>query len=139
MNDKHTSEADALTIPSAEQLFAGPPEAVMHLLRGELRTPHDLLGAHPVSFGDVSGVVVRARVPRAERVEVVIGDERMLMDRLHDAFFVRFLDGQSLPLAYRLVARFEGGAEREFDDPYRFLPTLGDVDLHLYGEGRHLR
>ena len=23
------------------------------------------------------------------------------------------------------------------DDPYRFWPTLGDVDLHLLGEGRH--
>ncbi len=23
------------------------------------------------------------------------------------------------------------------DDPYRFLPTLGDIDLHLIGEGRH--
>ena len=23
------------------------------------------------------------------------------------------------------------------DDPYRFLPTLGEIDLHLIGEGRH--
>ena len=23
------------------------------------------------------------------------------------------------------------------DDPYRFLPTLGELDLHLIGEGRH--
>ena len=26
---------------------------------------------------------------------------------------------------------------RASDDPYRFLPTLGEVDLHLIGEGRH--
>ena len=25
------------------------------------------------------------------------------------------------------------------DDPYRFWPTLGDLDLHLIGEGRHER
>src|SRR3712207_8957662 len=25
------------------------------------------------------------------------------------------------------------------DDPYRWLPTLGEVDLHLIGEGRHER
>ena len=25
----------------------------------------------------------------------------------------------------------------EIDDPYRFLPTLGEVDLHLINEGRH--
>ena len=23
------------------------------------------------------------------------------------------------------------------DDPYRWLPTLGEIDLHLMGEGRH--
>ena len=26
---------------------------------------------------------------------------------------------------------------RRVDDPYRFLPTLGEIDLHLIGEGRH--
>jgi hypothetical protein len=25
----------------------------------------------------------------------------------------------------------------ELDDPYRYLPSLGEVDLHLIGEGRH--
>ena len=25
------------------------------------------------------------------------------------------------------------------DDPYRWLPTLGEIDLHLIGEGRHER
>jgi 1,4-alpha-glucan branching enzyme len=28
-------------------------------------------------------------------------------------------------------------AGRDVDDPYRFLPTLGEIDLHLIGEGRH--
>ncbi len=38
--------------------------------------------------------------------------------------------------SYRL--RFEEG-DRSWviDDPYRFLPTLGDLDLHLIGEGQH--
>ena len=26
-----------------------------------------------------------------------------------------------------------------FDDPYRYWPTLGDLDLHLFNEGRHRR
>src|SRR5699024_11655131 len=29
--------------------------------------------------------------------------------------------------------------EVERDDPYRFLPTLGEVDQHLIAEGRHER
>ena len=29
------------------------------------------------------------------------------------------------------------GTSYPADDPYRYLPTLGEVDLHLIGEGRH--
>ena len=35
--------------------------------------------------------------------------------------------------------RFADGADWERDDPYRFLPTLGELDLHLIGEGTHER
>ncbi|MFQ5693048.1 MAG: 1,4-alpha-glucan branching enzyme, partial [Nitrospinota bacterium] len=36
-------------------------------------------------------------------------------------------------------ARPPGGETGKRDDPYRFPPTLGDVDLHLFGEGTHRR
>ncbi|MEO7363007.1 MAG: 1,4-alpha-glucan branching protein GlgB [Gemmatimonadaceae bacterium] len=50
-----------------------------------------------------------------------------------------FLPGFTLPLRYQLrISQGDGGAiDRE--DPYRFLPTVGEIDLHLFGEGRHLR
>ena len=41
--------------------------------------------------------------------------------------------------AYRVRFRFDGGASWERDDPYRFLPTLGEVDVHLIHEGTHHR
>ena len=37
---------------------------------------------------------------------------------------------------YRLAVAYDGGPH-EVDDPYRFLPTLGETDLHLVNEGRH--
>ena len=37
---------------------------------------------------------------------------------------------------YRVVVAYDG-APHTLDDPYRFLPTLGEVDLHLINEGRH--
>ena len=43
---------------------------------------------------------------------------------------------------YRLEVCFERGgvvSTHVFDDPYRSWPTLGDVDLYLFGEGRHRR
>ena len=38
---------------------------------------------------------------------------------------------------YRVRVAYDDGIEHEQDDPYRFAPTLGQVDLHLIGEGRH--
>jgi 1,4-alpha-glucan branching enzyme len=32
---------------------------------------------------------------------------------------------------------YDEGGTFPIDDPYRFLPTLGELDLHLVGEGRH--
>jgi 1,4-alpha-glucan branching enzyme len=39
---------------------------------------------------------------------------------------------------YRLVAG-DGTRRWEYDDPYRFGPILGDLDLHLIAEGTHRR
>ncbi|MGI9022650.1 MAG: 1,4-alpha-glucan branching protein GlgB [Acidimicrobiales bacterium] len=38
---------------------------------------------------------------------------------------------------YRFEVVYPGGQSFTVDDPYRFWPTLGDLDLHLFGEGRH--
>lgn len=111
----------------------------MGLLRGEWRSPHDVLGAHPASVDGVDGVVFRARVPRAAHMWVLLDGQRHAMAQVHDAFFEAFVAGAAMPLSYRLMVESVDGEQAEFDDPYRFLPTIGDVDLHLYGEGRHLR
>ncbi|MFT2568486.1 hypothetical protein ACMWP8_28920, partial [Escherichia coli] len=41
------------------------------------------------------------------------------------------------PGAYRVRATYDGGADHVADDPYRHLPSLGELDLHLISEGRH--
>ena len=40
---------------------------------------------------------------------------------------------------YRIRFGFPDGNTWELDDPYRFAPTLGEVDLHLIAEGTHER
>ena len=47
------------------------------------------------------------------------------------------IDGATLPLDYELEVEYADDRTFTVGDPYRFLPTLGDVDLHLVGEGRH--
>ena len=115
------------------------PDAAQRLLRGESRTPHDILGAHPAVFDGVQGVVIRARHSRAETLSVVVNGSRHPMEREHDELFSIFLPRAPLPLPYQLFVERRDGTSDEYDDPYRFMPTLGDMDLHLFGEGRHLR
>ncbi|WP_203662360.1 1,4-alpha-glucan branching protein GlgB [Actinocatenispora rupis] len=101
------------------------------LVRGEIHDPHALLGAHPV--GDRTAV--RTLRPGADTVVVVDGDQRFPATAVHDGgVFEALLPGG--PRDYRLEVTDAAGT-RVVDDPYRWLPTLSDTDLHLIGEGRH--
>jgi 1,4-alpha-glucan branching enzyme len=97
--------------------------------------PHDLLGVHQVG----SGVVVRVYRPEASTVRVVPRRGKPIdLDRRHQAgLFEGKLPRRTLPLRYRVQVDYPDGLSVELDDPYAFLPTLGALDLHLVGEGRH--
>jgi 1,4-alpha-glucan branching enzyme len=101
------------------------------LLDGAVHDPHRLLGAHPLS----EGTLVRVLRPFAETVAVLTaGGERYELASEGEGLFAAVL-----PLSlgdYRLEVGY-GDATVTLDDPYRFLPTLGEIDLHLIGEGRH--
>ena len=101
--------------------------------------PHDVLGVHPITLDGVDGVVVRAFQPNAASVALVLGEQRWPMVRDEHGLFALFLSDRTAPMAYRLELTFGDGRVVLRDDPYRFLPTLGEMDLHLFNEGRHLR
>ncbi|MFF2524841.1 1,4-alpha-glucan branching enzyme [Streptomyces liangshanensis] len=106
------------------------------LLSGSHHDPHGLLGAHPLSGG---GIAVRTLRPYAHAVTVVTDDARIPLDDDGDGFFSGVLPLTAVP-AYSLLIRYgdaDGVDDVEVHDPYRFLPALGDLDLHLIGEGRH--
>src|SRR5687768_17150279 len=97
--------------------------------------PHAYLGAHP----DGDGVVVRAWRPAAAGVSVVAGKGKpVAMEQVHPAgvFEGRIAKAQ-LPLAYRYEVDYGDSGTVVVEDPYRFPPTVGELDLHLVGVGRH--
>jgi 1,4-alpha-glucan branching enzyme len=112
------------------------PADVEALVARDLADPHRLLGAHP----DGNGAVVRAFRPDATRV-VVRPDGRKKsfeMERIHpDGLFETKVKKATFPLSYELDISYPDGTERSERDAYSFAPTLGDLDLHLLGEGRH--
>ncbi|MFI9567756.1 1,4-alpha-glucan branching enzyme [Streptomyces rishiriensis] len=101
------------------------------LLSGAHHDPHALLGAHPVP----GGVLFRALRPFAEAVSVVIDGDATALTSQGDGLFAAVLPLAETP-AYTLLVSYDG-VEHKVDDPYRFLPALGDLDLHLIREGRH--
>ena len=120
-----------------------PPYDVARLTAGRLGEPHALLGAHPAEVDGLAGVVVRAWHPDAIRAECLLpaqdGDAATALELRREApgFFAAFLPGETLPLRYQLRYQFASGGTWTTEDPYRFLPTLGDLDLYLIGEGTH--
>jgi 1,4-alpha-glucan branching enzyme len=109
----------------------GPPdEELERLAGGAHHDPHGLLGMHPQG----SGTVIRALRPGAEKVVAMVGDERVELPHRSFGVWEGTVDGPVRD--YRLEVTYHGTTYLS-DDPYRYLPTLGDVDLHLIGEGRH--
>ncbi|NJP65863.1 1,4-alpha-glucan branching enzyme, partial [Streptomyces sp. ventii] len=103
------------------------------LLRGAHHDPHGLLGAHPAP----GGVLVRALRPGARSVTVVAEGLRAELAAEGDGLFAAVLPVPELT-EYRLAVRYEGSAAAHLvHDPYAFLPSLGEFDLHLIAEGRH--
>ncbi|HEY5999204.1 MAG TPA: 1,4-alpha-glucan branching protein GlgB [bacterium] len=110
------------------------------LLAGRHHDPHRILGVHraPGTPGDW---IVRCFHPGAATAEVLVeGRPPLAMARVHEAgLFAARLAGGETPPVYRLRLGFPDGGSLERDDPYRFLPTVGELDLHLIGEGSHRR
>ncbi|HET7736582.1 MAG TPA: 1,4-alpha-glucan branching protein GlgB [Nocardioidaceae bacterium] len=102
------------------------------LADGRYGDPHAILGAHPAT----GGVVVRTMKPLAKTVRVVYDDTTVEMT--HDAHGIWSV---MLPMTevpdYRLEVTYDDGVPHVVDCAYRYLPTLGEIDLHLINEGRH--
>jgi 1,4-alpha-glucan branching enzyme len=109
--------------------------AVEDLVAGRISDPHALLGAHRAN----GGAVVRAWRPAASAVTVKVdGGEEVLAEQVHPGgLFEAHVDGAAPPLAYELEVAYPDGNVFTVGDPYRFAPTIGELDLHLAGEGRH--
>jgi 1,4-alpha-glucan branching enzyme len=94
--------------------------------------PHRILGAHE----EDGGVVVRAYRPEAKSVRVQpAGIDAELKDP--SGLWEALLPKAKLPLEYELEVEYADGNTFTVRDPYAFLPTLGELDLHLVMEGRH--
>ena len=113
-------------------------EDLERLVAGDHHDPHQILGAHLQKDGDGRvGVVIRGWCPDAAGMALLSDGARIEMRRIHAAgVFAGVLQADAVPI-YRLESTDRNGTTTCFDDPYGCWPTLGEMDLHLLGEGRH--
>ncbi|MDR0945618.1 MAG: 1,4-alpha-glucan branching protein GlgB, partial [Bifidobacteriaceae bacterium] len=99
---------------------------------GTYYDPHSVLGPHLQD-----GIVTfRTRRPLADRVTIVTQDgDRLPAVHEQDGIWVAALRRAEVP-DYRVEITY-GETTTTEDDPYRFWPTLGELDLHLIATGRH--
>jgi len=113
------------------------------IVRGEHSDPFSLLGPHAVSLSGKPSLAIRAFLPQASEVSVVLSaDESYPANLLHAGGIYQAVVPMSEALAkdpgtYVLQVRTKSGEVRQIADPYSFPPLLSDFDLHLIGEGTH--
>ncbi len=114
------------------------PAELRSLVELKHQSPHTLLGMHPL--GDKSGLVVRAFLPDAKKVEVRPVHEKdkpkFELARIPNTdIFEGVTKAANTVYAYDLVITDKQGHTRHTRDAFSFLPTLGESDLYLFGKG----
>ncbi|WP_309131985.1 1,4-alpha-glucan branching protein GlgB [Brevibacterium sp.] len=129
--------AKPATAPSAGSVGPRPvsQEVLQQVSDGSYHDPHSVLGAHQDADGTVT---IRACRHLAKSVVVRTATDTIPLTHEYGGIFsAAFRPADGLIPEYRLETSYTGDDLHVTDDPYRFLPTLGETDLHLIGEGRH--
>ncbi|MBV8635171.1 MAG: 1,4-alpha-glucan branching enzyme, partial [Burkholderiaceae bacterium] len=135
-----TATSKAKTAESADL------ELIAALRNGRLADPFAFLGPHRTD----RCTIVRSFQPGAQRVEVIgrdcpLEDNAPPIATLHDmeqsGLFVGMVPDLVPGVSYLLRISWPGPSQRGemqvTEDPYAFPLLLGEMDLHLFSEGKH--
>ena len=130
---KASSAAKPKAAETGPPSVAVPKEELDRLVGGSHHDPHSILGEHPAG----NRTIIRALRPTADSVTALIGDTRLELTRLHKGGVFGGVIERTAINDYRIEASYPGHGAYVTDDPYRHMPTVGEMDLYLIGEGRH--
>lgn len=126
---------DTVTVPVAQ----GDLDAVSN---AEFYNPHGVLGGHLGIGKHADTATIRVLRPLAKSVTILTQDGEYPMTHEYNGVFVTTVPASGTKKQptipdYRVRTEWESGAVLIEDDPYRYMPTIGDMDTYLFGEGRH--
>ena len=111
--------------------LAIPLTDIDRIVEGWHHNPHEILGPHLVS----GALTIRVLRPWARAVRVVVSESIHDMTHEHRGVWSLTLPLTHVP-EYTLSVDYSDGFI-DADDPYRFLPSIGELDLNLFSAGRH--
>ncbi len=131
-------DAPSVNAPLKSPAAGGLPAISAPIMRVQTGTHHDpfeVLGVHSQADGTT---VVRVFMPQAEAVE--LAGERMARVAGTDCFERVLPVGAAPDLHPQVKWQDKRAGEWHVDcSPYTFGEQIGEVDLHLFGEGRHFQ
>jgi len=112
------------------------------LVQLQHHSPHELLGMH--RLGKEPAVVARVFAPNAAKVSIVPVHEKsrpkIALKKIHPGGLFEGVSEKAAEVyAYDVVITGRDGRETQGRDPYSFLPTVGETDLYLFGQGNEHR
>ncbi|MBI1869678.1 MAG: 1,4-alpha-glucan branching protein GlgB [Chlamydiae bacterium] len=117
--------------------LAFPIEGLDDLISLRHSNPHQILGVHLTP----RGVVTRVLRPDLSGLFLLRSgfspQPFIQIDPI--GFFEVLIADETEIFSYELELHPIGGKISRIHDPYSFLPTLGELDLHLFSQGRHHR
>ena len=109
-------------------------DAFQMLFDGRIKDPHSVLGMHTGK----DGIVVRIYDPAAEKVFILADGQKFPAEKVAGAgLFVVTFPGRKKHFDYVVEKHFEGGEVFASEDPYHFLPGIGEMDMYLFNSGEH--
>ena len=101
--------------------------------------PFEVLGRHPLPKKETDkgadGEIVRLFLPHASEVKL---ENQYPMTRLEGTDFFEWQGtADILPNPYQVTWKDETNHSHKGYDPYCFPPQIGDLDMHLFSEGKH--
>jgi 1,4-alpha-glucan branching enzyme len=105
------------------------------VIEGRLSDPHAVFGMHI----DGDGLSVTTFCPGAVSLHLERDGSLFSMEMLHGQGLFQWKSAfETEFFPYRLRVTYADGNTWHTADPYSFLPQLGELDLHLFGAGKHL-
>ena len=116
-------------------------EQIDRLLRAEHYDPFKVLGVH-FTGKEHNIATIRCFQPHAQTVSLLIDGQEIPMDKTREeGLFEASIDRKKVadseldPYNYQYKITYNDGVEQTINDPYRFMPILGEDDRYLFNFG----